>query len=102
MLNYNHGEKKYRRYVELVEKRVKIVNPSGMHAKASAHFISFVFKYKSDIKIISGTKEDNAKSILNLIMLSLNYGDEVILRAEGKDEQQAVDEISAFMENMRE
>ncbi|MCI8342581.1 MAG: HPr family phosphocarrier protein [Firmicutes bacterium] len=86
----------------MIEKKIKIVNPSGMHAKASGQFVSFVYKFKSDVFIISGEREANAKSILNLIMLSLSCGDEILLRVSGKDEETAMEEISAFIQNLRD
>jgi phosphotransferase system HPr (HPr) family protein len=50
-------------------------------------------KYNSKIYFQSGTKHINAKSIMGMMSLILNEGDEVTITTEGDDEDAAMDEM---------
>ncbi len=50
-------------------------------------------KYASKIYLQSGTKHINAKSIMGLMSLILNEGDEITITADGADEDAAMDEM---------
>ena len=86
----------------MVERNVVIANKLGMHARASAQFVSFVYRFKCDITLIKDNRKANAKSILNLLMLSLNCGSEVTVRVEGADEEAVLDSVINYIENMRD
>lgn len=86
----------------LVERNVTIVNKLGMHARASAQFVSFVYRFKCDITLIKDDKKANAKSILNLLMMSLNCGSEVTLRVEGENEEEVLETIINYIDNMKD
>lgn len=86
----------------LVERNVTIANKLGMHARASAQFVSFVYRFKCNITLIKDDKKANAKSILNLLMMSLNCGSEVTVRVEGTDEEAVLDAVINYIENMKE
>ncbi|MGE4214574.1 MAG: HPr family phosphocarrier protein [Anaerotignaceae bacterium] len=84
----------------MVERNVTIANKLGMHTRASAQFVSFVYRFKCDITLIKDNKKANAKSILNLLMMSLNCGSEVTVRVEGVDEETVLDAVINYIENM--
>lgn len=86
----------------MVERNVIIGNKLGMHARASAQFVSFVYRFKCDITLIKDNRKANAKSILNLLMLSLNCGSEVTVRVEGADEEEVLNSVVNYIENMRD
>ncbi len=50
-------------------------------------------KYASKIYLQSGTKHINAKSIMGLMSLILNEGDEITITTEGSDEDAAMEEM---------
>lgn len=83
-------------------KRVKIINPSGLHARPASIFARTAGKYKSRIKIARFDhldKEVNAKSIVMILSLSAVKGSEVCISAEGDDEREAVSDLVALIEN---
>ena len=84
----------------LVERNVTIVNKLGMHARASAQFVSFVYRFKCDITLIKDDKKANAKSILNLLMMGLNCGSEVTVRVEGLNEEEVLESVINYIKNM--
>ena len=51
----------------MVSKETKIVNPMGMHMRPAGMFAQAMMKYDSDVTLVFGDKEVNAKSIMNLM-----------------------------------
>ena len=62
--------------------------------------IKEVAKKTSDIKIkkAGDTREVNAKSIMAVMSLGVKKGNEVIITAEGEDEEEAIAEIQKVLE----
>ncbi|HOQ36345.1 MAG TPA: HPr family phosphocarrier protein [Acetivibrio sp.] len=77
----------------MVEKTIKIINPSGLHARPAAMFVQTAGKFTSDIWIKKDEKNVDAKSIMGLISLAVAQGEEVKIRAQGEDEELALNEL---------
>ncbi|AUG58333.1 HPr family phosphocarrier protein [Acetivibrio saccincola] len=77
----------------MVEKTVKIINPSGLHARPAALFVQTAGKYTSEIWIKHGGKKVNAKSIMGLMSLAISKGTSIVIGAEGEDEEIAIKEL---------
>ena len=77
----------------MVEKTVKIINPSGLHARPAALFVQTAGKYTSEIWIKHGVKKVNAKSIMGLMSLAISKGTSIVIGAEGEDEEIAIKEL---------
>jgi len=78
----------------MVEKTIKVSNPTGLYARPAALFVQTAGKFASNIWIIKGDKKVNAKSIMGLMSLSVSQGTEVAIAAEGEDEHLAVKELA--------
>ncbi len=77
-----------------------ILNRLGMHARASAKFVSLASEFKSNITVIRGGREVNGKSIMGIMMLAAGKGTQIQLCAEGADQEQAVEALSALINNL--
>lgn len=82
------------------EVRVKIINKSGLHARPAAKFVETAKKFKSNIIVIKGEKEANAKNILQILSLGVDFGDEIILKVSGEDEDKALEELLNLLKNI--
>lgn len=60
-------------------------------------FVMKASQFKSDIKICYGDSTANAKSILGMIHAAIVPADEFILQADGVDETEAVEILSAYL-----
>ncbi len=83
----------------MVERKVKVVNRLGMHARPSAMFVTHAGQFLSDIfveKVGQGAKV-NGKSIMGVMMLAAAKGSELIITAEGEDEEQAVEHLAKLV-----
>lgn len=70
--------------------RIRIINKLGLHARASAKFVSTAARFQSrlDVSKDTQTKTINGKSIMGVMMLAANQGSELILHIEGPDENE--------------
>lgn len=79
------------------EQEVTIVPEEGLHARPAAEFVKAAKEYNSQIKVIKAETEANAKSSLNLMSLGATKGDKLVIRAEGEDEEAAVQRLAALI-----
>ncbi len=62
-------------------------------------FVREAMKYPCEIFIIKDEVEANGKSIMSVLGLAITSGSRLIVRAEGQDEQVAVDKLITLIEN---
>lgn len=86
----------------MVEQTFVIKNETGLHARPASLFVQKAAKYKSVIKIKKDGKEANAKSIISVLSLGAGKGSEIIISADGEDEQEAVDGLVELLDNLEE
>ncbi len=83
----------------MIEKHVTIINKLGLHARAAAKLIGTTGKFSSQIRINKDGREVDGKSIMSVMMLAASKGTELLIRAEGEDEQAAIDAVTALIED---
>ena len=81
----------------MTKKNIEIKIESGLEARPVALLVQEASKYESKIYIECEGKKVNAKSIMGMMSLGLNAGEELMVSAEGTDEQLAVDNIEKFL-----
>jgi len=77
----------------------QIINKLGMHARASAKFVSLAAHYKSDVTLGRNGQHANGKSIMGIMMLAAGKGSQVELSVNGEDEDQALEALLALIVN---
>lgn len=78
------------------EIQAPVVNPLGLHARAAARFVHLAGQYVSHIQVARGSRTVDGKSILGLLLLAAARGTTIMIRANGTDEDAAVDALAAF------
>jgi len=78
----------------LVERKIQVMNKLGLHARPAAMLVQKASKFKSEIRLKKDDIEANAKSILSVMMLAAEVGSFVIIKAEGDDEERAVEALA--------
>jgi phosphocarrier protein HPr len=81
----------------MVERSVQIVNRLGIHARPAAEIVKQAAKFKSSITIVRDDMEVNGKSIMGVMMLAAECGATIILRADGPDEEAALEALAAVI-----
>ena len=81
----------------MTEREVVIGHRLGLHARAAARLVQLSSQFQSTIFLFrsdsAATLEADARSILSILLLSAGYGVKVNVRANGVDEDQAVESI---------
>ena len=85
----------------MTKKDVRINLESALEERPIALLVQEASKYESKIYIQSGDKRVNAKSIMGMMSLGLDNGEELEVSAEGVDEQAAVAGIENFLDGKR-
>ncbi len=71
-------------------KKVQVKSKSGLHARPAGLLVALSQKFKSEIFIEKDGKAVNGKSIMGILSLGTSHGDELVIKADGHDEDDAV------------
>ena len=78
---------------------IRIMKASGLHARPAANLMKAAKKYKSDVRVDKNGEPHNAKSLVDILSLGVNMGDEITLTCEGEDEEEAASYLKQFLES---
>ena len=81
----------------MTKRNIQVRLENGLEARPVALLVQEASKYESTIYIQSGERRVNAKSIMGMMSLGLDNGDQVMVTAEGTDEEAAVDAIEKYL-----
>lgn len=76
-----------------------IQNKLGLHARASAKFVSLASDFKSEITLSRNGQQVNGKSIMGIMMLAAAKGTEIQICAQGRDEAKAIEALTGLVES---
>lgn len=77
----------------MIEKNFKIKNKLGLHARPAALLAQTVAKFQSKVAIIKNGQEVDGDSILGIMMLAAEFGSEITVIVNGKDEKETIKKI---------
>ena len=83
----------------MVKKMVMIEGQEGLEARPAAMLVQVASQYESKIYLECGPKRVNAKSIMGMMTLDLPVGEQVVVTADGVDEEKAVNDIEKYLSN---
>lgn len=81
------------------EDRIVLSNEEGLHARAAATFVRAANRFTSEITLKAHGDEVNGKSIIGIMSLGAFSGEEVVIQAEGPDEEEAVTSLIALIKD---
>ncbi len=70
----------------------------SLDARQAAFFVQTASKFDSKVQVMIDDRKINAKSIMGTISLGISEGQVVTIIAEGKDEEEAVNEVAKVLE----
>lgn len=62
-----------------------------------AMLVQIASRYESRIYMADGPRKVNAKSIMGMMALGVNNGQEIVISAEGSDEDAAVEALAQYL-----
>ena len=83
----------------MIVDKVIVNNKAGLHAKPASLFVQKANNFKSEIYIKKDATRVNAKSIMGVMILAVQKGDEIQIEANGDDEKKAVDQLKQLIED---
>lgn len=81
----------------MTKRNIQVKLENGLDARPIAHLVQEASKYDSTIYIMFDGRKVNAKSIMGMMSLGLDTGEDLEVSADGKDEQAAVEGIESFL-----
>ena len=81
----------------MIKKPVVVGHDDGLDARPIALLVQEASQYDSQVYIEMGEKKINAKSIMGMMSLKLQKGEDVTIVADGQDEDAAVSGVATFL-----
>ncbi len=81
----------------MIEKVMQIQLATGLEARPVAVLVQVASRHTCSIYIEAEGKRVNAKSIMGMMSLGLDSGEEVKVIADGEDEQQAIADMEEYL-----
>jgi phosphocarrier protein len=83
----------------MTTRSVTVVNQLGLHARAAARFVHLATRFRSQIRVQSGEKLMDGKSIMGILLLAAARGTVITLTADGPDEEAAVEALLRLVQS---
>ncbi|MBQ3516951.1 MAG: HPr family phosphocarrier protein [Lachnospiraceae bacterium] len=81
----------------MIQKDIKIKLSGGLEARPVAVLVQVASQYDSTVYLQIDNKKVNAKSIMGMMSLGLNSGEDVTVLVDGADEKEALESIEKYL-----
>ena len=81
----------------MIKKSVRIHLSNGLEARPVALLVQVASQFESTVYLETSDKRVNAKSIMGMMNLGLDNGEEVSVVCEGVDEESAMVDVEKFL-----
>ena len=81
----------------MIRRPVRINLNTGLEARPVEQLVQVASQFNSEIYVESGKKKVNAKSIMGMMTLGLDMGEEITLSANGEDEAEAMASMEEYL-----
>lgn len=81
----------------MIQKDIKIKLSGGLEARPIAVLVQVASQYESTVYLQIENKKVNAKSIMGMMSLGLNTGEDVTVLVDGVDEKEALENIEKYL-----
>ncbi len=79
------------------EVTIKIRAEVGLHARPAATLVDMAKEFECDIRVSHEGNQANAKSILQVLSLGAEKGDEITIATEGDDAEAALERLTELV-----
>lgn len=81
-----------------LSKKVRILNKRGLHARASAKFVTVASQFDASVRVSKDGSEVTGTSIMGLMMLAAAIGEEITISASGNQAHEALQALVELVE----
>lgn len=82
----------------MLDQTLTLENAEGLHARPAAVLAKLAGRFTSKVEIKAKGQQKNAKSIMGLMSLGLEKGDQIVVVADGADEAEALQKIVTLIQ----
>jgi phosphocarrier protein len=83
----------------VIERTVAITNRRGLHARASAKFVTMASGLPCEVRVAKDGDSVVGTSIMGLMMLGAAMGDSITISADGDGAEDAVGQLATLVED---
>ncbi len=84
---------------KIVEKTLTVGNRLGLHARVATMVVQSMRNYSCQVTLVKDGVEVDARSVLGLLLLAASPGSAIVVRAQGPDSMEAINEISRIIQD---
>ncbi|WP_286267590.1 HPr family phosphocarrier protein [Brooklawnia propionicigenes] len=77
----------------MIRRDVVVGHPEGVHALVAHNLAELAGRYSSSIFLRSADRSASVAHVVNVLALGLEQGDQVVVWADGLDEQEALEAV---------
>ena len=81
----------------MIKKPITVNLSTGLEARPVAQLVQVASQFNSEIYVEVGEKKVNAKSIMGMMTLGFDAGEEITLLTNGEDEEAAMNSIERYL-----
>ena len=81
----------------MIERTVAITNKRGLHARASAKFVTMASELPCEVRVAKDGDSVVGTSIMGLMMLSAGPGSSITVEATGRDAHAVIDALATLV-----
>ena len=86
----------------MVSRELTMKNEEGLHARPATDFTTLAGEFQCTVTIHKDDIDFNGKSILKVLSACVCQGDTFTLMTDGEDEQEAMEKLAAYIENLED
>lgn len=79
------------------ELKYTITDPEGIHARPAGELVKLLKECQSAVTISKDGRSADAKRIFGVMGLGVKQGQEIVMTAEGEDEDKVITDLEAFL-----
>ena len=83
----------------MYSKEITVTKQVGLYARPATFFIQKANEFRSTMMVEKAERKVNAKSLLGVLSLGITKGSNIVISAEGPDEEEAVNALCALIES---
>ncbi|MDD3205707.1 MAG: HPr family phosphocarrier protein [Lachnospiraceae bacterium] len=81
----------------MIRKTMKVQLDGGLEARPVAVLVQVASQFESSVYVEAEGRKVNAKSIMGMMTLGLASGEDVVVEADGTDQQAAIESIEKYL-----
>lgn len=90
---------KTKKKTQKIERQFVITNKLGLHARPAALFVQTANRFEATIEIQKDDLKADGKSIMGIMTLAAEQGSLLMIRAAGRDAEEAVEALVKLIES---